>query len=33
MANELAQSYFSPGLRLTYAFNHSEAQRAFREAQ
>src|SRR5262249_34293139 len=32
-ANELAQSYFNQGLRLTYAFNHSEAQRAFREAQ
>ena len=32
-ANELAQSYFSQGLRLTYAFNHSEAQRAFRKAQ
>src|SRR5246127_2797146 len=28
-ANELAQSYFNQGLRLTYAFNHSEAQRAF----
>src|SRR5262252_668122 len=32
-ANELAQSYFDQGLRLTYAFNHSEAQRAFRKAQ
>jgi tetratricopeptide (TPR) repeat protein len=32
-ANELAQSYFNQGLRLTYAFNHSEAQRAFRKAQ
>src|SRR5215831_4844370 len=31
-ANELAQSYFNQGLRLTYAFNHSEAQRAFRKA-
>ena len=31
-ANELAQSYFNQGLRLTYAFN-SEAQRAFRKAQ
>ena len=31
--NELAQSYFNQGLRLTYAFNHSEAQRAFRKAQ
>src|SRR4030095_996517 len=32
-ANELAQSYFDQGLRLTYAFNHGEAQRAFRKAQ
>ena len=32
-ANELAQSYFNQGLRLTYAFNHGEAQRAFRKAQ
>src|SRR5215831_11799140 len=32
-ANELARSYFNQGLRLTYAFNHSEAQRAFRKAQ
>jgi hypothetical protein len=32
-ANDLAQSYFNQGLRLTYAFNHSEAQRAFRKAQ
>ena len=32
-ANETAQSYFDQGLRLTYAFNHSEAQRAFRKAQ
>src|SRR5262249_13052472 len=32
-ANELAQSYFNQGLPLTYAFNHSEAQRAFRQAQ
>ena len=32
-ANELAQSYLTQGLRLTYAFNHSEAQRAFRKAQ
>jgi hypothetical protein len=29
-ANALTQSYFNQGLRLTYAFNHSEAQRAFR---
>jgi tetratricopeptide (TPR) repeat protein len=28
-----AQSYFDQGLRLTYAFNHGEAQRAFRRAQ
>jgi hypothetical protein len=32
-SSELAQSYFDQGLRLTYAFNHSEAQRAFRKAQ
>jgi hypothetical protein len=32
-ASELAQSYFNQGLRLTYAFNHGEAQRAFRKAQ
>jgi tetratricopeptide (TPR) repeat protein len=31
--NELAQRYFDQGLRLTYAFNHAEARRAFREAQ
>jgi pimeloyl-ACP methyl ester carboxylesterase/tetratricopeptide (TPR) repeat protein len=29
----LAQRYFDQGLRLTYAFNHPEAIRAFREAQ
>jgi tetratricopeptide (TPR) repeat protein len=28
-----AQTYFDQGLRLTYAFNHAEAQRAFRKAQ
>jgi tetratricopeptide (TPR) repeat protein len=28
-----AQRYFDQGLRLTYAFNHAEARRAFREAQ
>jgi tetratricopeptide (TPR) repeat protein len=28
-----AQRFFDQGLRLTYAFNHSEAQRAFRKAQ
>lgn len=27
-----AQSYFDQGLRLTYGFNHDEAERAFREA-
>lgn len=32
-ASELAQSYFNQGLMLAYAFNHSEAQRAFRKAQ
>ena len=32
-ANEQAQAYFNQGLRLTYAFNHGEAQRAFRKAQ
>ena len=29
----MAQRYFDQGLRLTYAFNHAEALRAFREAQ
>ena len=28
-----AQRYFDQGLRLTYGFNHAEAQRAFRKAQ
>ena len=28
-----AQTYFDQGLRLAYAFNHAEAQRAFRKAQ
>ena len=28
-----AQAYFDQGLRLAYAFNHAEAQRAFRKAQ
>ena len=32
-ANERAQAYFNQGLRLAYAFNHGEAQRAFRKAQ
>jgi tetratricopeptide (TPR) repeat protein len=31
--NRLAQKYFDQGLRLTYAFNHCEAARAFRMAQ
>lgn len=30
---ELAQRYFDQGLRLTYAFNHGEARRAFQAAQ
>jgi len=29
----MAQSYFDQGLRLTFAFNHAEAARAFRAAQ
>src|SRR5262245_37915242 len=32
-SNPLVQRYFDQGLRLTYAFNHAEARRAFREAQ
>jgi tetratricopeptide (TPR) repeat protein len=32
-ASERAQAYFDQGLRLAYAFNHGEAQRAFRMAQ
>jgi Tetratricopeptide repeat len=32
-ASAAAQNYFDQGLRLAYAFNHAEAQRAFREAQ
>jgi len=32
-ANDRAQAYFDQGLRLAYAFNHGEAQRAFRMAQ
>jgi len=32
-ANAMAQAYFDQGLRLAYAFNHGEAQRAFRKAQ
>ena len=31
-SSELAQKYFDQGLRLVYAFNHDEAERAFREA-
>jgi tetratricopeptide (TPR) repeat protein len=32
-ASAEAQRYFDQGLRLAYAFNHGEAQRAFRKAQ
>ena len=32
-SNAMAQAYFNQGLRLLYAFNHGEAQRAFRKAQ
>src|SRR5262245_45117903 len=28
-----AQQFFDQGLRLSYAFNHAEAERAFKEAQ
>lgn len=31
-SSEKAQAYFDQGLRLTYAFNHAEAIRSFREA-
>ena len=31
-ASPQAQAYFDQGLRLLYAFNHAEAERAFREA-
>jgi tetratricopeptide (TPR) repeat protein len=31
--NEMAQRYFDQGLRLAYAFNHPEAQKAFKKAQ
>src|SRR5438105_5209588 len=31
-ASAPAQRWFDQGLRLVYAFNHNEAQRAFREA-
>src|SRR5262249_53551659 len=30
--NDMAQKYFDQGLRLTFGFNHDEAERAFREA-
>jgi len=32
-ASKRAQAYFDQGLRLAYAFNHGEAQRAFRKAE
>jgi tetratricopeptide (TPR) repeat protein len=32
-SNEGAQAYFDQGLRLAFAFNHGEAQRAFRKAE
>src|SRR5215471_6144318 len=32
-SNSMAQAWFDQGLRLAFAFNHAEAQRAFREAQ
>ena len=31
--NPRAQAFFDQGIRLAFAFNHAEAQRAFREAQ
>ena len=31
--DDMAQRYFDQGLKLTYAFNHAEALRAFQEAQ
>lgn len=31
--NSRAQAWFDQGIRLAFAFNHAEAQRAFREAQ
>ena len=31
--NAKAQAWFDQGMRLSFAFNHAEAQRAFREAQ
>ena len=32
-ARRAAQAWFDQGVRLSFAFNHAEAQRAFREAQ
>ena len=32
-SNSMAQAWFDQGIRLAFAFNHAEAQRAFREAQ
>ena len=32
-SNPQAQAWFDQGVRLSFAFNHAEAQRAFREAQ
>ena len=32
-ASPQAQAYFDQGLKLTWAFNHAEARRAFQEAQ
>lgn len=32
-ANARTQAWFDQGMRLSFAFNHAEAQRAFREAQ
>jgi len=32
-SNPRAQAWFDQGVRLSFAFNHAEAQRAFREAQ
>ena len=32
-SSDMAQRYFDQGLRLTYAFNHAEAYRAFKQAQ
>src|SRR6516162_5690342 len=32
-SSSMAQAWFDQGVRLSFAFNHAEAQRAFREAQ